>query len=87
MNIKSIETKYDMIYGRDALIVSSTELKLYLFIFLVNASLSLSFCKPSIKDAPDVRIEFLFSNVEMKPVYKIDDYPYDGNLKSSFDLI
>ena len=76
-----------MIYGRDALIVSSTELKLYLFNFLVKASLSLSFCKPSIKDAPDVRIEFLFSNIEMMSVYKIDDYPYDVNLQSSFDLI
>lgn len=36
---------------------------------------------------PDVRIEFLFSNIEMMSVYKIDDYPYDGNLQSSFDLI
>lgn len=87
MNIKAIETKYGLIYGRDALIVSSTELKLYPFSFLVKASLSLSSCKPSIKDAPDVRIEFSFSNIEMMSVYKIDDYPYDGNLQSSFDLI
>ncbi len=87
MNIKAIETKYGLIYGRDALIVSSTELKLYPFNFLVKASLSLSSCKPSIKDAPDVRIEFSFSNIEMMSVYKIDDYPYDGNLQSSFDLI
>lgn len=87
MNIKAIETKYGLIYGRDALIVSGTELKLYPFNFLVKASLSLSSCKPGIKDAPDVRIEFLFSNIEMMSVYKIDDYPYDGNLQSSFDLI
>ena len=87
MNIKAIETKYGLIYGRDALIVSSTELKLYPFNFLVKASLSLSSCKPSIKDAPDVRIEFSFSNIEVMSVYKIDDYPYDGNLQSSFDLI
>lgn len=87
MNIKAIETKYGLIYGRDALIVSSTELKLYPFNFLVKASLSLSSCKPSIKDAPDVLIEFSFSNIEMMSVYKIDDYPYDGNLQSSFDLI
>lgn len=87
MNIKAIETKYGLIYGRDALIVSSTELKLYPFNFLVKASLSLSSCKSSIKDAPDVRIEFSFSNIEMMSVYKIDDYPYDGNLQSSFDLI
>lgn len=87
MNIKAIETKYGLIYGRDALIVSGTELKLYPFNFLVKASLSLSSCKTGIKDAPDVRIEFLFSNIEMMSVYKIDDYPYDGNLQSSFDLI
>ncbi|MGX5025455.1 hypothetical protein ACWKYF_00725 [Enterobacter asburiae] len=87
MNIKAIETKYGLIYGRDALIVSSTELKLYPFNFLVKASLSLSSCKPSIKDAPDVSIEFSFSDIEMMSVYKIDDYPYDGNLQSSFDLI
>lgn len=87
MNIKAIETKYGLIYGRDALIVSGTELKLYPFNFLVKAFLSLSSCKPGIKDAPDVRIDFLFSNIEMMSVYKIDDYPYDGNLQSSFDLI
>lgn len=87
MKIKAIETKYGLIYGRDALIVSGTELKLYPFNFLVKASLSLSSFKPGIKDAPDVRIEFLFSNIEMMSVYKIDDYPYDGNLQSSFDLI
>lgn len=87
MNIKAIETKYGLIYSRDALIVSSTELKLYPFNFLVKASLSLSSCKPNIKDTPDVRIEFSFSNIEMMSVYKIDDYPYGGNLQSSFDLI
>lgn len=87
MNVKALETKYGMIYGRDALIISSTELKLYPFNFLVKASLSLSSCKPSVKDAPDVHVEFLFSNIEMMSVYKIDDYPYDGNLQSSFDLI
>ncbi|MCX4180999.1 hypothetical protein [Enterobacter sp. HSTU-ASh6] len=87
MNVKALETKYGLIYGRDALIVSGTELKLYPFNFLVKASLSLSSCKPGIKDAPDVRIEFSFSNIEMMSVYKIDDYPYDGNLQSSFDLI
>ncbi|HFV9237828.1 MULTISPECIES: hypothetical protein [Enterobacter] len=58
MNVKALEIKYGLIYDRDALIVSGTELKLYPFNFLVKASLSLSSCKPSIKDAPDVRIEF-----------------------------
>lgn len=41
MNVKALETKYGMIYGRDALIISGTELKLYPFNFLVKASLSL----------------------------------------------
>ena len=52
-----------------------------------KASLSLSSCKPSVKDAPDVHIKFLYSNIEMMSVYKIDNYPYDGVLQSSFDLI
>lgn len=42
MNVKALEKKYDMIYGRDALIISSTELRFYFFSFLVKASLGLS---------------------------------------------
>lgn len=42
MNVKARETKYGMIYGRDALIISSAELKFYPFSILVKASLGLS---------------------------------------------
>ncbi|MFJ2974296.1 hypothetical protein ACIPDS_06430 [Kluyvera sp. NPDC087067] len=87
MNVTAIETKYGLIYGRDALILSGTELILYPFNFLIKASLSLSSCKPIITDAPDVNIGFLFSNIKKMSIYKADDSPYEKYSLSSFDLI
>lgn len=87
MNVKAIETKYGLIYGRDALVLSGTELILYPFKFVIKASLSLRSCKPMITDAPDVNVEFLFSDIKSMSVYKADDYPYEKHSLSSFDLI
>lgn len=36
METKEIQTKYGVIYGRDALVLSGTELKLYPFGFIIN---------------------------------------------------
>ncbi|EMM4086330.1 hypothetical protein WAC87_004380 [Shigella flexneri] len=87
MNVKAIETKYGLIYGRDALVLSGTELIFYPFNFVIKASLSLSSCKPIITNAPDVNVEFLFSNIKKLSIYKVDDYPYEKYSLSSFDLI
>ena len=87
MKVKAIETKYGLIYGRDALILSGTELGLYPFNFVIKASLSLSSCKPGVADVPEVNVEFLFSDVERLTIYKVDDYPYEKHSLSSFDLI
>ncbi|WP_241640799.1 hypothetical protein [Rosenbergiella epipactidis] len=87
METKEIQTKYGVIYGRDALVLSGTELKLYPFGFSINTSLSLSACKPEILNVPDVKVKFIFSDIEMLSIYKIDEYPYEKFSKSSFDYV
>lgn len=64
MIVKALETKYGKIYGRDAMILTGTELNLYPFNFTIKVSLSLSACKPAIKDACDVTLVFFISNIE-----------------------
>lgn len=64
MIVKALETKYGQIYGRDALILTGTELNLYPFNFTIKASLSLSACKPAIKDAYDVSLEVLLAKLK-----------------------
>lgn len=87
MNVKAIETKYGQIYGRDALVLSGTKLNFYPFTFIIKASLSLSACKPIITGVQDVNIEVLFSNIERLSIYKVDDYPFEKYIQSSFDLV
>ena len=87
MDVKAIETKYGLIYGRDALILSGTELGFYPFSFVVRGVLSLASCKPGITDVPDVNVEFLFGDIERMSIYKVDDNPYEKYSMSSFDLI
>ncbi|HDS0947939.1 TPA: hypothetical protein QDZ34_001090 [Stenotrophomonas maltophilia] len=87
MEAKAIETKYGLIYGRDALTLSETELTLYPLSFVIRASLSLRSCKPMITDAPDVDVEFLFGSIKSISIYKTDDYPYEKRSLSSLDLI
>ena len=71
MIVKALETKYCQIYGRDALILTGTELNLYPFNFTIKASLSLSACKPAIKDAYDVSLEVFISKIEKLSIYKV----------------
>ena len=87
MNVKPIETKYGLIIGRDALIISETELSLYPLNFVIKTSLSLSCCEPSLIGAFDVNVNFLFSNIKKLTIYSFDDYPYEKKSKSCFDLI
>ncbi|MGE2766755.1 hypothetical protein ACQHMR_21605 [Escherichia coli] len=87
MIVKALETKYGQIYGRDALILTGTELNLYPFNFTIKASLSLSACKPAIKDAHDVSLEIFISKIEKLSIYKVDDYPLEQYTTSSFDLV
>ncbi|TKY81115.1 hypothetical protein R0L47_19125 [Pectobacterium polonicum] len=87
MNMKEIETKYGIIYGRNALILLSTELKFHPFELIVKSSLSLAACKPVISNEKDVPIIFLFSNIESLSIYKVDDYLYEKYTSSSFDEV
>ena len=87
MNVKPIETKYGLIIGRDALIISDTELSLYPLNFVIRTSLSLSCCEPALIGVLDVNVDFLFSNIKKLTIYSLDDYPYEKNSKSCIDLI
>ncbi|WP_313438437.1 hypothetical protein [Stenotrophomonas sp.] len=87
MKVKAIETKYGLIYGRNALTLSETELTPYPLSLVIRASLSLRSCKPMITNTPDVDVEFLFSNIKSISIYKTDDYPYERRSLSSLDLI
>ena len=87
MIVKALETKYGKIYGRDAMNLTGTELNLYPFNFTIKVSLSLSACKPAIKDACDVTLVFFISNIDKLSIYKLDDYPFEKYTKSSFDLV
>lgn len=87
MERKEIQTKYGVIYGRDALVLSGTELKIYPFNFIINTLLSLSACKPEVLNVPDVKVKFIFSDIERLSIYKLDEYPYEKYSKSSFDCV
>lgn len=85
--MKSIETKYGVIYGRNALILLSTGLNLHPFTLNIKASLSLSACKPEVINVPDETITFIFEKIEHLSIYKLDDYPNEKYTNSSFDEI
>ncbi|MCO6537180.1 MAG: hypothetical protein J6567_04385 [Gilliamella sp.] len=87
MNTQEIQTKYGIIYTRNALILSDVKLECIPFTLMVNTSLSLAGCKPEILDAPEVKVTFIFSDIDSLSIYLIDEYPYEKYSKSSFDLV
>lgn len=87
MKLKAIETKYGVIYSRDALILNGTELTLYPFKFVVKTSLSLAACNPDLYDETDIDIEFIFSDIQQMTIYKADEFPNEKYSVSSFDLV
>jgi len=87
MNVQAIKTKYGIILGRDALIISEHEMSFSPFTFKVKALLSLSACEPEVLNESDVKIEIFFSDIEKISIYKVDDYPYEKYSESSLDLL
>ncbi|OCG15354.1 hypothetical protein A9G45_13100 [Gilliamella sp. HK2] len=87
MNTKEIQTKYGIIYTRNALILSEVKLECYPFTLVVDTSLSLAGCKPEILNVPEVKVTFMFNDIDRLSIYKIDEYPYEKYSKSSFDLV
>ncbi|MBL5827503.1 hypothetical protein [Serratia fonticola] len=87
MEMKEIETKHGVIFGRNALILSSTNLNFHPFNLDIKASLSLSACRPAVMNVPNVKIQFLFDDIESLSIYKVDDYPYEKYTESSFDEV
>jgi hypothetical protein len=87
MNLKEIQTKYGIIFTRNALMLSEVKLKCYPFTLVVDTSLSLAGCKPEVLNVPEVKVTFIFSDIDSLFIYKIDEYPYEKYSKSSFDLV
>ncbi|WP_260602304.1 hypothetical protein [Cronobacter sakazakii] len=87
MKLKAIETKYGVIYSRDALILNGTELSFYPFKFVVKTSLSLATCNPDLYGETDDNVEFIFSNIQRMTIYKADEFPNEKYSVSSFDLV
>lgn len=87
MKLKAIETRFGVIYSRDALILNGTELNLYPFKFVVKTSLSLAACNPDLYDEKDIDIEFIFSDIQRMTIYKVDEFPNEKYSVSSFDLV
>ncbi|PIT14872.1 hypothetical protein BGI32_06760 [Snodgrassella alvi] len=87
MNTEEIKTKYGIIYARNALILSEVKLECIPFTLVVDTSLALSGCKPKISNVPEVKVTFTFSDIYSLFIYRMDEYPYEQYLKSSFDLV
>lgn len=87
MNTKEIQTKYGIIYARSALILSDVKLECIPFTLIVDTSLSLGGCIPEVLDVSDVKVTFIFNDIDSLFIYKTDEYPYEKYSKSSFDLV
>jgi hypothetical protein len=87
MNTEEIKTKYGIIYARSALMLSDVKLECIPFTLVVDTSLALSCCKPKISNVPEVKVTFTFSDIYSLFIYRMDEYPYEQYLKSSFDLV
>ncbi|WP_145956669.1 hypothetical protein [Xenorhabdus budapestensis] len=87
MKTRAIETIYGIIYSRNALILTDVELNMAPFSAKVNASLSLSGCRPQLKDKQPIDISFKFYDIEFIKIYMINNYPYEKYSSSSFDEI
>lgn len=87
MNTKEIQTKYGIIYTRNALILSDVKLECVPFTLTICTFLSLSGCIPEVLNCPDVKVTFIFSDIDSLFIYKIDEYPNEKYSKSSFDLV
>ncbi|MDE9457603.1 hypothetical protein [Xenorhabdus bovienii] len=87
MKTRAIETKYGIIYSRDALIINDVELNMVPLNIKVSVSLFLSGCRPQLKDKQPINITFKFYDIEFIKIYMIDDYPYEGFSSSSFDEV
>ncbi|MDW6093943.1 hypothetical protein SBX64_15495 [Vibrio rhizosphaerae] len=87
LKIKELDTKYGRIFSRDALIIRDYSIQLKPMVVNIKASLSLRGCIPSVKDVPDVSVEFYFNDVENVSIYRVDDFPYEKYTLSSLDEV
>ena len=83
--LREVETKYGVIYSRDAMILNDFSLSLTPMKFDIAVSLALSGCRPSIDDDSEVNLLFRFSKVRTLGIYMLDDYQEEKYLHSGFD--
>ncbi|MBD1227506.1 hypothetical protein [Xenorhabdus griffiniae] len=87
MKTQAIETTYGIIYSRNALIATDVALNMTPLSVKISASLSLSGCRPQIKDKDPINISINFYDIEFIKIYMLDDYPYEKYSSSSFDEV
>lgn len=87
INTLAIKTKHGVIYGRNALIATSTAFSDRPLEITINASLSLACCLPEVIGTAPVKVTFKFYDTTSIAVYRLDDYPYEKYLSSCFDEV
>lgn len=87
MHTLAIKTEHGVIYGRNALMVTSTAFSDRPLEIEINASLSLSCCLPEVTGVAPVKATFKFYDAISIAVYRLDDYPYEKDLSSCFDEV
>ncbi|MHA0916698.1 hypothetical protein ACR9H8_18410 [Kosakonia cowanii] len=87
MKMSAIQTKYGVLYGRNALILTDAKLTFYPWELRLTTSLSLSACKPAIMNRDNVIVGFIFRDIESLSIFKTDDYPYEKYTSSCFDMV
>lgn len=85
LRLRAVQTRHGVIYGRNALILESSDLRMAPLKLTLTTSLSLANCRPPFRGRPDVRVIFAFSAIRRLVIHPLDDYPDESSSQSSFD--
>ena len=86
MKITAIQTKYGVIYGREALQIQDLKLSVYPMTLEVSTKLSSSFCRPKIvtKGEDEIDLLFRFTSIQALEVYLYEEFSYEKDIQSAF---
>lgn len=87
MKTKAINTRYGVIFSRNALIIRKQELSINPLQLDISVALSLKGCRPPLDDEREIEAHFCFYDISSLSVYRLDDYPYEKFSCSSFDEV
>ena len=85
MKTTAIQTKYGVIYGREALQINDIKLGVYPMSLEVYTRLQLSFCRPKPEgDEPEVDLIFRFTSIQALEIYVYEEFAYEKDIKAAF---